>query len=83
MIPLKCWQCRKPFNKRDDGSPIFTTYVDAIGNEHKVHKICGETLGPRYRQITAQPGDELENMAEFHSRQEDARETRLARKARR
>ena len=76
--PAKCWQCRGPFNKRPDGSLVFATHVDAIGNEHRVHKSCGERLGPRYKPVTAQVGDALESAGETHDRLEDSRELRLA-----
>ena len=77
-MSLFCWQCRKKLEKRADGTLIFVVHKDEIGNEHRVHKICGASLG-RQTRVTAQTGDTLESMGEFHDRQEDIRELRMKR----
>lgn len=73
--PTACWQCRKAFNKRPDGSLVFSVYQDEIGNPHRVHITCMESLKQEPR-ITAQIGDTLEASYETHDRLEDARELR-------
>ena len=70
MAPY-CWQCGRKLEKRD-GALIFDLYTDPIGNKHAVHKICGSNLKGAPT-ITAQEGDQLERMDEYHDRLEDAR----------
>lgn len=41
---MMCFDCGQPLiNKR--GSPCFKTYIDPIGNEHKLHKDCFDDGG--------------------------------------
>ena len=49
-----CWDCGKQL-MYVKGKPVWALYVDPIGNEHKLHKMCAERLGYKEKPITAQP----------------------------
>lgn len=39
--PSFCWHCGRSLSERtEDGSLIFDTVTDPIGNAHRIHKSC-------------------------------------------
>jgi hypothetical protein len=51
MKPI-CWHCGKHFAYWKN-KPVFTVYIDPIGNAHKLHKICAK-YGEYNKPVTAQ-----------------------------
>lgn len=44
-IKTFCWQCGGKLNRAPDGAGFLcVVWKDELGNEHDVHKICGENL---------------------------------------
>lgn len=58
MPKPRCFDCGKQLMYKD-GKPIFTEYIDPIGNVHQLHKDCFKYEGYSNKPVTAQISDEV------------------------
>lgn len=57
-----CWECGKQLTYYM-GEPVFQTYVDPLGHEHKLHKMCHEYGGYAVKPITVDVTNETTDIS--------------------